>query len=160
MNRRGFIGDVAFWMVFLFIFVFTAVIVFIVIDEIETTVDADPDVVQKAKDEIDNIADPYPLWVDSTVMLLFVGAALLLFFSVFFVADFPGLFILVWIFMGILLVIAAALANGYEEFVADTTVAAAEANFTFIPFLMDIYPIAIMLWGVALVLGLYAKSRL
>lgn len=160
MNKKGFVGDIAFWLVFVSLFAFVAVIVFNINSEIKTSVDADPTIVAEAKTQVNNIVSPMPAWIDSVMMFLFIGAAILLFFSVFLIGDFPGLFIFVWLFLGILIIIGAVLANAFEEFILDPQIAASAGSFTFLTFLMSIYPFVILFWGVSLALGLFVKNRL
>lgn len=160
MNRAGFVGDVAFWMVFIAVFAFTAIIVYNINTEIQDSVANDPSIVAEAKTQINNIVSPMPAWIDSVLMFLFIGSAILLFFSVFLIGDFPGLFVFVWLFVGILIILGGVLSNTYEEFILDPAIASSNADFTFLPFLMSIYPFAILFWGVSLALGLFVKNRL
>lgn len=159
-GKKGFVGDVALWVVFIAVFAFAAVLVYQVNSEIKTSVDADASIVQEAKDQVGNITTPMPLWIDSVLMMLFVGAGALLFFSVFFISDFPGLFIFIWLFIGILIIIGAVLSNTYEEFAADPDVSTFADDFVFLPFLMGNFPYVILFWGVSLALGLFFKDRI
>lgn len=159
-NKKGFVGDLAFWLVFLFVFSVVAVIVFAVTSDIKEIVDADPSIVQESKNQVGNIVTPIPLWVDSVLAFLFLGSALLLFFSVFLIGDFPGLFFFIWFFLGIIIVLAAVLSNAYEEFILDSTIATANSSFSFLPWLMSIYPYALLFLGVTLTLGLFVKNRI
>lgn len=157
-GRKGFIGDVPFILIGLFVFALFVIIGLTLFNTINTEFQQHDGLSNQSKEIIDENATRYAALWDGIFATVFGLLTLGLLLSVAALGTRPEFFFIM-VFISLFIVgIAAIIGNVFEEFTNDPTLTTAASQLTFIPlFYNNVVEITLVLIGL-LFIGLYAKG--
>lgn len=157
-KKRGFVGDIAIVIGLLFAFALIVVVAWKVFDSYNTTYQASG-ANTEAKDVVNENANRYVAVFDGMFLFILFGLAVALFLSTSYIDTRPEFFFVTLIASVIFVGLAAVVSNAYEEFSDSPDLANSTADFSIVPSIMDRLPLVVIVLVVAVLMGLYFKSR-
>lgn len=157
-KKRGFVGDIAVVIGLLFTFALVVVIAWKVFDSYNTNYQT-TDASTEAKASVNDNAGRYVTVFDSMFLFILFGLSVALFLSTSYIDTRPEFFFVTLIASVIFVGLAAAVSNAYESFSDSPGLANSTADFSIVPSVMDRLPLVVIVFVVAVLMGLYFKSR-
>lgn len=156
-SKRGFVGDTAIVIGLLFAFALIAVIAWKVLDEFNDEYQT-TDASVESKDSISGSAGRFVSVFDSMFLFILFGLTVALFLSTSYIDTRPEFFFVTIIASVIFVGLAASVSNAYESFSDSDGLSGATNDFVIIPAVMDRLPLVVIVFVVAVLMGLYFKS--
>lgn len=145
--------------VVLFIVGIASVIGYIVIADVNTDVQADPDMGNQSKATLDATTTQYPNLMDNAFIFILGLLWALAVIASFFVDAHPIFLILACVVLIFIIFIGASLDNVYAEFTDDSSINTAAAAFPKTNWVMDHLVATILVIGISIAIALYAKNK-
>ena len=158
-NRRGSWIDILFIIAIMFAITLTFTIGWMMMSKVNTEFQAKLDSTE-AKTLIQTNTDRYTGLFDGIFLFVFFGTWIATLIGALFIDTHPAFFFISIILLVIACVIGAALANGYADFAANTSISDYADDFTYIPFIMQHYVQIIIFMVCSISVALYAKAKL
>lgn len=112
-----------------------------------------------AKTLIDNNIPKYFSVFDHTFLFLAVGSAISLFFGAALLRTNAIFFLIGSLLLAVIVLISMFIRDTYNAVVANNAIAAAEANFVIIPYVMENLTVIVTVTGFLIIIGLYMKVK-
>jgi flagellar biosynthesis protein FlhB len=128
-------------------------------DELNTDVQADPDMDATAKAKSGNLFTIYPDLIDNLFLFVFVLISLFVIISSFIIDTHPVFFIIAIVLFIAALVVSIFIGNAYDDLMHDTALATYANNLTYISWIMRHILELVLAVGFAVALALFAKYR-
>lgn len=152
--------DLVFLIVAMFMVGITAIFGYKILSDINTDVQADPDVATIAKTELGNTTANYPQYFDNAFVLILAIGWIATILTAFLIDAHPVFFIISWLLVIFALVIGMVMSNAYQDFTADEDITTAADAFPMTNWIMENLLILFIAMGGTSILSLYAKGRL
>jgi len=137
-----------------------SIVVFNAYQDINTDVQADPDINETVKAQFTNINEKYPSWMDGAVLL-----AVILMWAVAVVAGFlidshPIFAIFIFILLGVIVFVGAELSNFFDDLMSDAALATTADSFPITTWVLGNLHFVALAIGISVILAIYGKSRM
>lgn len=159
-KKGNFIIDTSLFMIVMFIFSLMAIFGYLIFDEFNTDFQAESDVNQVAKDELNDLYVVYPSSLDGAVLMAFVLFWVMILVTSFFIQTHPVFFIVSILFLTFVIFVAATLSNTYEELADEADVSSFSDAFPMSGFLINNLPYAVLVVAFSVLAVLFGKDRL
>lgn len=159
MNRRGYIGNIAFVIAILFVLAITVFVMSKIFNSYNTQWQANPSIDNDSKELVQSNVDRYaPVW-DGTFIFVFVLLAVFIVLSVSSLASRPEFFFVVVILLVFVVGGAGLVSNAFTSVSNSTEFTNQTEDFTYTNFIMNNLATLTLLLGVILVIGLFMRVR-
>lgn len=159
LNKKGYIGDI--FTIFVVILI-VAVVVFLsyrIIDEFNTSVQTSSNYGATSKSiSQTGFNDFRPSW-DYGFLFLVVGFWLVSLILTIFIDTHPIWYIISWLMLIFMVLGTYLLGNIYHSFVTDSPLTSVEANFIFIPYVMNNIGLIAVVMGFSILIALYSRFK-
>lgn len=157
MNKRGVLRDTVLWVVLIFVISIVLLLVYLLLDGLNTAVQDNDLMTQDIKDFTLEYRNDFSAVWDYTFLTVVVSVMLGLLILTWFLKSNPMLFFALMLFMVVLMVFSAYLSNAFETIIGDTTLAAVAANFTIMSFVMQNFFGFVVVQGFLMLIVFFAK---
>lgn len=158
-SKKGFIQDLALILVFLVVFAILAVVGYQVFTDLNTDLQADPDMSNASKAISDDLHNRYPGTLDGA-FILFLGLIYVFGLVAAFVSDNHPVLLIVFVILIVFIMLAAAmLSNTWEEFVDDPELGSFGSNFPMTDFVINHFLSVIGVMGFTVLLVAFIKNK-
>lgn len=160
MNKRGVtILDVMLILIFMFILAITIIVSYQISHDYNESMQETPGVSELSKNiSATNKADFLAVF-DKLFLVVFVGLALSCFVGATMLNTHPVIFVISIFLLAGMVFLSAVLSNVYEDTANDAQLANQADDFVIIPFLFENYPKIAAIFGILVIIGLFAKLR-
>lgn len=159
MKRKGFLGDYAFYVVFIFVMAISLITIFHAYSQANSSLQSNDAIPDTAKtilsDTRSRFLNTWNWMIGFLILGVFLGVSLLA-FTINSHPAFAGIAILSIIVIG---GVSIYLANAFNAFATDSTISTTANEFTIIPLIMSRLPFIIIVLGFVFVIILYGKGR-
>lgn len=160
-NRRGqTILDMLLVIVFLFIIGIGMIFGAKVFTDVNTDIQADPDISDYAKNDLNTSATNYPTIMDNAFILLMSLLWVALIVTSFLIDSHPVFFVITVILLVFVFIVGMILANAFQDVVAEDDLAESAALFPMTNWVFENFLLLLIAMGFSTALALYAKARI
>lgn len=159
-KQRFQIGEVVIVVVVLFIMGLVAVIGYNIFTELNNDIQADPDLTNATKAEVDSLHSRYPATMDGAFITAFGLLYLLAIIAAFFSDSHPVFLIIVIIIIVLLLLAAGLISNAWEELNTDSDIGGSfQTDFPMTNYVLSNFLLVIAIVGMSIGGVMYMKNR-
>lgn len=159
-NRKGqTILDLILVIIVLFVFGIVGFLAYYVLNEVNTDIQADEDIADVAKQDLQGLTTNFPQFMDNTFVLLLALLWIMLIVSSFLIDSHPVFFILTVVLLVFVFIVGMIVANAYQDIAADEDLISASSQFSQTQWVFENFLPIIISMGMSSALALYAKSR-
>ena len=160
-NRRGqTILDMIIVVIILFAFALTIVFANLILSDMNTDIQADTDMSDVAKADLNNFSINFPQFMDNAFVLFLALMWVALIVTSFLVDTHPIFFILTIVLLVFVFIIGMIIANTYQDIAAEGEITASAAQFPQMTWVFENFLLIIISMGMTSALALYAKAKL
>lgn len=159
LNKKGSIADSILVVTFLFVFLIISIIGYSLLDNMNTVVQASPDMGNQSKAIMSSHTARLPTYLDGLFMFMFVTFWALVIIASFMIDSHPIFFIFTLIIMIFIFITAALLANSYTDFVDNPDISSLVTNFPMSHYVISHYLIFAVLVGFTMLFVIFAKNK-
>jgi len=156
-RKRGSVFDSLFIFIALFALIVGGFTAYLILDQVNTEIQADDDFKGNSKANLQTQTDNFPSMIDNMIFGLMVLLTLAAAVLAFFVDTHPIFFVFGLGALIIFMVVGAAMANAYDDFRDDSTIAGIQANFPLTNFLFNNLVVVILAQGAIILTALFIK---
>lgn len=159
MNKKGDIQDLVTLIVVIVGFAIAGILAYKFMGEFNDQV-ADDDVLTNHSKEILTTAEGrMPGVFDGGLLVVLILFTIVMLISAWYIDTHPAIFIIAFILVIAIVVVAGALSHSFEEFTQTPEMINATSDFPISVFVLDNLPVLVFVIGVALVIVLFAKFK-
>jgi hypothetical protein len=159
MNKKGDIQDLIMIAVFIVGFAMAGIIAYKFFGDFTEKVADTGTFSDDAMTTMNETQARMPPVFDGGLLVVFVLATLVMLISAWFVDVHPAIFIMAFIIVVAIIIIAGAMSNAYQEFTQQDALLNESAEFPMTNFMINNLPVIILIIGIALTIVLFAKFR-
>jgi len=159
-SKKGdIVGDSILAMIVLFALVYGIILVYPILTDVNTDVQADTDFSTESKASIQDLTNRTPAWGDGLFVFVFAFMFFTVIFTSYFINSSPAFFVIALIIFIVLMGIGMLLSNAHEEFMEDSDLSTLTTTFPKTHWLMS--NIVGVILGMMVVMGIviYGKVR-
>ena len=137
-----------------------ALVIFIsknIVTDLNTDIQADPDLSTAVKTNSANMSNRFSSIFDAGFILMFILCWIAVLFFAYNIDTYPAFFIISIVFLVIVLMIANAIQSGYADFLTDSDFTSMATSFPMTNFILSNLTLVIAVMGVSLIMVLYGK---
>jgi hypothetical protein len=158
MNKKGFVGDIITLGVIIFVIVLTIMIAHSILKDFQegagdTLIDTDT-----AK-EINQSGFSAITALDNAIIFVVIALFLFAVVSSFFIRTHPVVFVGAIGALIIAVILAVSFSNVYDEMASASSFDTFEDDFSKIPYILNNFPLFVLIMGGMIILAIYAKER-
>ena len=158
-SKRGFLNNTIIIIVFFLLLSIISVVTLVMLDEVNTDIQADTDLSNSSKNITGTITTNFPSMFDNAFI---TALGLLWLFSLvagYYSRSTKVFLIIMIILILVLLGVGMLMSNVYDEFTSDTDLASAVNSFPMTDFVMDNFFIVIAVIGFSIIMSVYFGGR-
>jgi len=160
-SKRGqTILDLLLVIVMLFAISIAFVLGYKVLTEVNTDIQADEDISDVAKADLNGLAVQYPQFMDNSFVLTLALLWLALIVTSFLIDSHPVFFIITVVLLVFVFLVSMILANAYQDIAADDDLSESAEGFPMMSWVFENFLIIVIAMGFSSALALYAKGKL
>lgn len=159
MNKKGDIQDLVTLIVVIVGFAIASILAYKFIGEFNDQVADNPVLTDHSKEIMTDAEDRMPGVFDGGLLVVLILFTIVMLISAWYIDTHPAIFIIAFILVIAVVIVAGALSTAFEEFTQTPEMIGAASDFPISVYVLGNLPVLIFVIGVALVIVLFAKFK-
>jgi len=159
MNKKGTVLDLIMIVVVLFVFIIMTIVGNLVLNDVNTDIQADDSFNSDTKETVTDLKESYPVFGDGLFLFIFVLMWIVTLALSFMIDTHPIFFVLSIIALIFIILVGAIISNSFESFTEDSDIAAVTVNYPKTVFVFDHLVEFLVGIGGTILLVLFFKLR-
>src|SRR3972149_2832141 len=157
LNKKAAIQDIIFVVIILFVASIVYVVGNKVLGSVGDNIINQPNIPNTTKDMITDAQDWYPTVFDGAFLFILVGLFLATAVSAFFIRSYPGFFFISLLMLTFFIFLGMVFANAFDDISNTADFRSSMTDFPLVSYLMGHYALFIMVFGILVLIFLFAK---
>jgi hypothetical protein len=159
MNKKGFMGDYAFYFVYIFVMAIVVIVVYMAISQFNDGWQAGTGIDSSSKSLVSSATSRFLATWNWLIVLLLLGILISVIILAFAIRSHPAFAMLAFLVLVVLGGVSVYLANAFYSFASSDGISTYANQFSLVPFIMNNLPYFVVAFGFVFIIVLYAKSR-